>query len=213
MSAEKVARLLTDFDRQEPSKSPGRIVPFDHALHSGARPQPRPAPPPAPPEDDGYQRGLSEGYAASRAEYEQKLSDEKDRFSVQLDDERRSLLNEVAAKIAGDIAEMGKQLEDNIAGVTARILEPLISGIVQQQAVATFVERLSSVAADSRRPALRIAGPSDLIALVRSKLGVRTIAVELRAESVTEVSVIVDQVVLETQLKVWADRLKFAVLS
>jgi len=42
---------------------------------------------------------------------------------------------------------------------------------------------------------------------------VRAIAVELRVAPVAEVSVIVDQVFLETQVKLWAERLKFAVLN
>ena len=52
-----------------------------------------------------------------------------------------------------------------------------------------------------------------MIELVRSKLGCAPITVDLRAEPVAEVSVIVDQIVLETQMKLWADRLKFAVLA
>ena len=212
MSTEQVARLLADFDRKEPPKNRSRVVPFDHALHSSAKTQPRPAPPP-PPVDDPYQRGLSVGYATALAEYEQKLNDEKDKFNVQLGEERHDLLNETAARIAGNIEEVGNQLEAKIAGVTARILEPLISSVVQKQAVASFVEKLSSLTTDARRPMLRVTGPSELIELVRSKLGVRSIAVELRAEPVAEVSVIVDQVVLETQMKIWADRLKFTVLA
>ena len=212
MSAEKVARLLTDFDRPEPAKSRSRVVPFDHSLHSNPKAQPKP-PPPVPPEEDAYQRGLSEGYATARTEYEQKLNDETSRFSARLGEERHDLLNETAAKIASEIAEVGNQLEARIAGVTARILEPFITSAVQKQAVATFVEKLSSLTSDSRRPALRVTGPSELIELVRSKLGVRSIAVELRAEPVAEVSVVVDQVVLETQMKIWAERLKFTVLA
>jgi hypothetical protein len=212
MSAEKVARLLTDFDRLDTAKGRSRVVPFDHALHSNAKAPPKPVAAP-PPEDDAYQRGVSYGYAAARAEYEQKLNDETSRFSARLGEERNDLLNETATRIAGDIAEVGNQLEAKIAGVTARILEPFISSAVQKQAVASFVEKLLSLTADGRRPGLRVTGPSELIELVRSKLGVRAIAVELRAGPVAEVSVVVDEVVLETQMKVWADRLKFAVLA
>jgi hypothetical protein len=208
MSSDKVARLLTDFDRSEPQKGRGRVVPFDHAQHSSTKVQPRPA---APPEDDAYQRGRSEGYAAALAEFEQKLTDEKHNLSLQLGEERRDLQNGLAAKIASDIEQVGSQLEAKIAGVTARILEPFISSAVQKQAVTTFVEQLTSLISDSRHPVVRITGPSDLLALVRSKLGVRSIAVELRAASVAEVSVIVDQVFLGTQVKLWAERLKFAV--
>lgn len=212
MSTEQVARLLTDFDRQESSKGRSRVVPFDHALHSNTKALP-PKPAAPPPEDDAYQRGLSAGYATARTEYERKLNDEKEKFEARLGEERSDLLNETTARIAGDIEEVGKQLEARIAGVTARILEPLISNAVQRQAAASFVEKLSSITGDSRRPLLRITGPSEMIELVRSKLGARLIAVELRAEPVAEVSVIVDQTVLETQVKIWAERLKLAALA
>ncbi len=210
MSADMVARLIADFDRPELPRGRSRVVPFDHALHSGPRSAPKPAPPPT---EDAYQRGVADGYAAAQAEYEQQLNAEKDVFSAQLREQRDALLSEAADKIAGEILAAGSELEAKIAGVTARILEPLISGAVQQQAVAAFVERLSSLASDNLRPALRIAAPSQLIALVRSKLGARAMSVELVAEPVAEVSIIIDQVVLETQLKVWVDRLKFAVLA
>jgi len=203
MSSEKVARLLADFDRLEPQKGRSRVVPFDHTQHSSARMQPRPA---VPPEDNAYQRGRSEGYADALAEFEQKLDDEKHKLSVQLGEERHNLLN-------GTAEEAGKQLEAKIAGVTARILEPFISSAVQKQAVTTFVEQLSSIASDGRRPTLRIAGPSDLLELVRSKLGVRAIPVELRIAPAAEVSVIIDQVFLQSQVKLWAERLRLAVLN
>jgi hypothetical protein len=208
MSSDKVARLLTDFDRSDPQKGRSRVVPFDHAQHSNPKPQPRPAP---PPEDDPFQRGRSVGYATALAEFEQKLDDERQKFSVQLEEERREMQNGLAVKIANDIEQVGSELEAKIAGVTARILEPFISGAVQKQAVTTFVEQLTSITSDSRHPVVRITGPSDLLELVRSKLGVRSIAVELRAASVAEVTVIVDQVFLGTQVKLWAERLKFAV--
>ena len=210
MSSEKVARLLTDFERKDPQKGRSRVVPFDHAQHSAAKVQPKPV---VLPEDDAYERGRSEGYAAALAEFEQKLNDEKHRWGIQLGEDRRNLLNETAAKIARDIDEVGKQLETKIAGVTARVLEPFISTAVQKQAVATFVEQLSSVLSDGRRPILKISGPAELLELVRSKLAVRLIAVDLRAAPATEVSVNVDQVFLETQVKIWVERLKMAVLT
>jgi hypothetical protein len=52
-----------------------------------------------------------------------------------------------------------------------------------------------------------------LLELIRSKLGVRAIASELRAGPEAEASIVVDQIVLETQLKVWTERLKMAVQS
>ncbi|MGP9813367.1 hypothetical protein ACTZWT_17815 [Rhodopseudomonas sp. NSM] len=211
MSAEKVARLLADFDRQDAPKIRSRVVPFDQALHSsGKPPPPKPAP---PPDDDAYQRGYADGQAAALADYEQKLNDERIRFNAQLDEERQNLLNEGAAKIAADVLQIGGRFEANVASVTARLLEPLIMTQIQREAVRDFVGRLSSIVSDNYRPAIRITGPSNLIDLVRRELGVRAASIELRAEPVAEVAVAIDQIVLETQLRIWADRLKVAFLD
>lgn len=232
MSAEQVARLIADFDRPEPPKTRSRVVPFDHLHHSSVQPQHQPLlqkakqqpsfqpqpqmqpkPLPVQEQDDGYERGRADGYASALAEFEQRLEQEKLVLATQAADERQQLLNETAVKLAGDITEMGDQLQGRIAGVAARLLEPLISNAVQKQAVASFIEHLSSITTDSRRPVLRITGPSELLELIRSKLGVRAIASELRAGPETEASIVVDQIVLETQLKIWTERLKMAVQS
>ncbi|OYU87412.1 MAG: hypothetical protein CFE29_23650 [Bradyrhizobiaceae bacterium PARB1] len=225
MSAEKVARLIADFDRPESAKPRSRVVPFDHLHHSAIRPQhqpliekqPRALQPqplvekqPAAAEDDGYERGLADGYARAKTEFEQKLEQERQAFAAQATEERRQLLNETAAKLAADVTEAGNELQDRIAGVTARILEPMITSAAQKQAVASFIDHLSSIATDVRRPVLRLTGPSELLELIRNKLGVRAIAIELRPGPELEASITIDQVVLETQLKVWADRLKLA---
>lgn len=231
MSAEQVARLIADFDRPEPPKTRSRVVPFDHLHHSSVQPQHQPllqkakqqpsfqpqpqmhSKPLPVQEDDGYERGRAEGYASALAEFERRLEQEKQALAAQAAEERQQLLNETAAKLAGDIVEMGDQLQGRIAGVAARLLEPLISNAVQKQAVTAFIEHLSSITTDSRRPVLRITGPSELLELIRSKLGVRAIASELRAGPEAEASIVVDQIVLETQLKVWTERLKMAVQS
>jgi len=208
MSSEKIARLLTDFDQKEPQKGASRVVPFDHTRHSAAKSAP---PKPAAPQDDPYQRGKLEGYAAALTEYEQKLADERSKFGVELADARQKWLNETADKIADGVKDVGNQLEAKIAQVVGRILEPLITNVVQKQAVATFVEQLSSITSDSRRPTLRISGPAELLDAVRSKIGVRAMAMEFRTAQTADVSVVVDQAVLETQVKLWAERLKYAV--
>jgi hypothetical protein len=212
VSSEKVARLLTNFDRTEPAqKARVRVVPFDHVQHSPPRPQPQAAAPAE--DDDAYQRGRASGYASALVEFEQRLEEEKDKLNVRLADERRNMLDEAAARISDGIAAAGAQLETKIAGTAARILEPFISNAVQKQAVATFVDQLSSIASDPRRPALRISCPPELLEMLRDKITARAIAVEFRVAPAVEVSVAVDNVLLETRLRLWAERLKCAVLS
>lgn len=212
MSSEKIARLLTDFDQKEPQKGASRVVPFDHTRHSAAKSAP-PAPKPSVPLDDPYQRGKLEGYAAALTEYDQKLADERSKFDSQLVEERKKWLDETAGKVAEGIKEVGNQLEAKVAQVVGRILEPLVTNVVQKQAVATFVEQLSSITSDSRRPTLRISGPAELLDAVRGKIGVRAMSMEFRTAQTADISVIVDDVVLETQVKLWTERLKYAVTT
>lgn len=242
MSADKVARLIADFDSPEPGKPPSRVVPFDHLHHSTGRPQhqallekpqrasqmqplvekqPRPSQlqplmekpqkQPIVPEDDGVERSRAEGYSIARAEFEHRLEREKLAFAERAAEERQKLLNETAAKLAADITEVGNELQAKIAGVTARILEPMIFNAAQKQAVTNFIDHLSSIATDVRRPVLRLTGPAELLDLIRTKLGVRAIAIELRPGPEVEASITIDQVVVETQLQAWADRLKMAI--
>ncbi len=241
MSAEKVARLIADFDRPEADKPRSRVVPFDQLHHSAVRPQHQPLvekqsrPPqmqpliekqsrpsqlqpimdkqPVAPEDDGYERGLAEGYAVAKAEFEQKLEREQQAFAEKVAEERQKLLSETAVKFAADVTEAGIELQNKIAGVAARILEPMILNVAQRQAVTNFVDHLSSITTDVRRPVLRLTGPAQLLELMRSKLGVRAIAIELRPGPEVEASITIDQVVLETQLQAWTDRLKMAIQS
>src|SRR5262249_3573225 len=145
--------------------------------------------------------------------FEQKLDDERQRLDQRLTDERSDLLGGVAAKLAADLDQVANQLETRIAGVVARVLEPLITGAVQRQAVTTFVEQLATLVTGSRRPAIRITGPAELLDLVRGALSGRALAVEFRTAPDTEVSVVVDDVLLETRLKLWVERLKLAALN
>ncbi len=254
MSAEKVARLIADFDRPDGVKPGSRVVPFDHLHHSAARPQhqplvekqsptaqlqplvekqprasqyqplvekqPRPTQlqpivdkQPVVPEDDGYERGLAEGYAVAKAEFDKKIELEQQSFADRVAEERQKLLNETATKLAADVTEAGNELQSKIAGVTARILEPMILNVAQRQAVNNFIDHLSSISTDVRRPVLRLTGPAELLELIRTKLGVRAIAIELRPGPEVEASITIDQVVLETQLQAWTDRLKMAIQS
>ncbi|MCK9908094.1 hypothetical protein MXD81_03060 [Microbacteriaceae bacterium K1510] len=211
MSSEKIARLLTDFDQKEPQKGSSRVVPFDHTRHSAGKAAPPPKP--AAPQDDPYQRGKLEGYAAVLTEYDQKLAEQRGKFDAQLVEERQKWLDETAGKVAEGVKDVGNQLEAKIAQVVGRILEPLVTNVVQKQAVATFVEQLASITSDSRRPTLRISGPAELLDAVRSKIGVRAMAMEFRTAQTGDISVIVDDAVLETQVKLWTERLKYAVTT
>ena len=60
-------------------------------------------------------------------------------------------------------------------------------------------------------PVFRISGPSNLLDLVRAQLDTeRRMAIEYQVTDTLEIRVVADQTVIETQMSVWAERLKEA---
>lgn len=208
MSAEPLARLLTDFDGANREKTRDWVVPFERKLNTVAVARAEEL---TAKTEEAYQRGKSEAQAAALAEQESKLAQEKVRYAIKLAQERERWANEQGATIAAGIADACRNLETEIAAAVARILEPFLSTAITQQAVAAFVDQLAVVAADPSRPVLRVTGPGDLLDAVRRKMGSPTVTIEYRVSEGAEIRAVVDQTVIETQLSAWARRLQDAV--
>src|SRR5262245_51158032 len=112
MSAEPLARLLTDFDSAgSREKTREWVVPFERKLNTvpAARIEDLTAK-----TDEAYQRGKSEAQTAAQAEHESKLAQEKVRYAIKLAQERERWVNEQGGVIATGIAEACANIETDI---------------------------------------------------------------------------------------------------
>jgi len=176
-----------------------------------AQPQPRPAAPKAEtpavnPLDDAYQRG----YAAGLAEGEAKLAEERVRAAIKLGQERAKWSDQQAT-IADGFGAACRELEDNIGGAVARILQPFLADAVRAKAVTALVQQISALTGHSPVPVFRVSGPSDLLGLVKAELDAagRT-GIEYQPADVIEIRVVADHTVIETQIAAWTERLRDA---
>lgn len=226
-----IGKLLTQFDANGRVKSPPPPPPKIQDVltrpkearrepqsqpQPQTQPQPQPQAPPAVPAteapavnllDDAYRRG----HAAGVAEGEAKLAEERVRSAIRLGEERAKWSDQQAAAIVSGFEAACREIETNIASSVARILLPFLTEAVRDKAIGSLVEQVAVLAGNSPVPVFKVTGPSELLDLVKTQLEAsRRTGIVYEAADTSEVRVMVDQTVIETQISAWSERLKEA---
>ncbi|MBR0784307.1 hypothetical protein [Bradyrhizobium iriomotense] len=229
-----IGKLLTQFDANGRVKSPppppppkiqdvltrpkeARREPQSQAQpqrQPQSQPQLQPAPPApeaeAPPVnllEDAYRRG----HAAGVAEGDARVAEERVRSAIRLGEERSKWSDQQAVAIVGGFEAACREIETNIASSVARILLPFLADAVRDKAVGSLVEQIAALTGNSPVPVFKVTGPSELLDLVRTQLEAsRRTGVEYEVAETSEVRVVADQTVIETQITAWGERLKEA---
>jgi hypothetical protein len=215
-----IGKLLPQFDangRTKPAERPKIPEPMAKPREIRREPQPAPAPRAAPPAraeapqadllDEAYRRG----YAAGLAEGNAGLAEERVRSAVRLGEERAKWSDQQAVAIVNGFSTACREIEANIAGSVARILQPFLADAVRDKAVEALIEQISVLTGSSPVPVFRISGPADLLQRVKAQLDkARQVGIEYQAADTLEIRVVADQTVIETQMQAWTARLKEA---
>ncbi|MHC2625591.1 hypothetical protein ACVIW2_007623 [Bradyrhizobium huanghuaihaiense] len=229
-----IGKLLTQFDANGRVKSPPPPPPpkiqdvLTRPKEARREPQPQAQPQrqpqsqpqfqpaPAAPEaeappvnllDDAYRRG----HAAGVAEGDARVAEERVRSAIRLGEERAKWSDQQAAAIVGGFEAACREIETNIASSVARILLPFLADAVRDKAVGSLVEQIAALTGNSPVPVFKVTGPSELLDLVRTQLEAsRRTGVEYEVAETSEVRVVADQTVIETQITAWGERLKEA---
>lgn len=219
-----IGKFLPQFDangRARPAEKAKVPEPMAKPKEARREPQPAPAPnagpaiKPAPraeaPQvnllDEAYRRG----YAAGLAEGNAGLAEERVRSAVRLGEERARWSDQQAAAVVNGFTAACRELETDIAGSVARILQPFLADAVRDKAVAALIEQISALTCSSPVPVFRISGPADLLERVKEQLdAIRRTGIEYQADETIEIRVVADRTVIETQMQAWTARLKEA---
>lgn len=211
-----IGKLLPQFDANGRARSAEKPkVPEPTARPKEIRREPQPQPAPAPkaeaPQPNLLDEAYRRGYAAGLAEGNAGLAEERVRSAVRLGEERAKWSDQQAVAIVTGFGAACRELETNIAGSVARILQPFLADAVRDKAVKALIEQISALTCSSPVPVFRISGPGDLLERVRAQLETagRT-GVEYQHADTLEIRVVADQTVIETQMQAWTARLKEA---
>ena len=208
MSAVPAANYLTDFRRERHVTAGPSFVPFGHHERQSATAQTVSG---ADLIEAARANGFADGETAARAVLEARLAQEREAFARQLESERRAWAYAEAEKLTQRLTSGLREMETRIAQSAARALEPLVQQGLRQQVIAQVHSELVTLLAKDAGIAVSVAGPADLLAALRERIGDSIGAVTYAPDSEPEVRVTAGHTILETRLATWAARIKEAI--
>jgi hypothetical protein len=173
---------------------------------------------PAPPADDpaeliadAHDRGLRDGAAAARVDFEQQRAADAARHEERLVAERRRWSEEEGDRLAAEIAAGLQRIETNVAASVARILAPFVAEEVRRTAVDELSQTLDALLTGGGARTMVVRGPHDLVERLRAKLAGLAASVQFEVTSSADILVTTGETIVETQIAAWLDRLAAAV--
>jgi hypothetical protein len=182
------------------------------ASRDDSAPAPRPRPRAAPSEAEieariaeAYQRGSRDGAIAARAEeaenIEREVAGERERATLaQLDFQ----INEYA-QFAETVSAGLQAIEQRVAEVVARLVEPLVTRATADRIVEALCDNLARLRVGGAPGLIKIRGPERVLAALRERVAYLAVEVEYVADHGVEVSIETDETTIRSQLQPWAD--------
>lgn len=201
MSAQPVSRYLMEFAGiadsahiQRPSKSEERTAALDQARKV----------------EEAYARGVADGMAGARSEAEVRFTRQQQAHESALAAAREAWIQDIVETLQVGLARGLEQIEDRCAATTGQILVPFLSDRVRDQSLADMRDVLSRLLRESDAVSVTVSGPPDLVDAFR--IG-HDPGIELRVDPGTaaDLSIVVNETRLETQMSAWVGRLQQAV--
>jgi hypothetical protein len=157
---------------------------------------------------EAYGRGLAEGKAAAKAEFDEKLAQQSKVAEERLALERERWAAEEGGRLANLIASHLGALEARIGDQVAQVLKPVFIAEVQRRAVAELASTLESLMSHGEFGKLTVSGPEDLLKMLSAQLNVKIGNVVFNPTSGCDLHLSADQTVLETRIGAWADAIQ-----
>ncbi|MGO8844580.1 MAG: hypothetical protein ACLQFI_04430 [Methylocella sp.] len=153
-------------------------------------------------------KGVTEGYAAARAEYAAQLLQERLAFEARLAAERDRWARQESEKLSEDIKAIFVEVESNIAGCVELALTPFVVDALRSRMIDLLAETVGTLLGGRECPIVEIHGPEDLLAMLREKLAALSGAIDYSPDDSIEVRIVADQTKIESRIGAWVERIK-----
>ncbi|MBM1169536.1 hypothetical protein [Microvirga arabica] len=205
-----IASLLEDFSPAPRSEPLG--IGVLRAVKAAAEPDLAP-PPPAVDRQAELLKAVeakvrAEEREAARRQLEEAIEAEKARYEEELASQRVIWVEQQAGQLSTLIVEGIGRMEAMLSDRVANIMKPFVAESFRQQSIVEFKEALATLLLGEETGPMRIAGPEDLLLVLKETLGPHGGAIEFLPGDHVEVSVIARDTTVQTQLQAWSDRLE-----
>jgi hypothetical protein len=152
--------------------------------------------------------GVTQGYAAARAEYEAQFLQDRLAFEARLIAERDRWTCQESEKLSEDIKASFVDVESNIACIVERLLTPFIIDALRRRMIELLAETVSVLLGGRERSIIEIRGPEDLLAMLREKLAAFSGAIDYSPDDSIDVRILADQTMIESRIGAWLERIQ-----
>ena len=120
---------------------------------------------------------------------------------------RAKWCREEGERLTGAIQDAIAALQDRLGDTLAGVLSPFISDALRRRAIDEMADRLSSMLVKGTAGRVfEVSGQEDLVAAIKSRLG-ESEGVSFRADAGSDVRIVCNDTLIETQLAAWATAL------
>ncbi|MCB5177754.1 hypothetical protein [Microvirga lenta] len=162
---------------------------------------------------EAEERGRLEGLAAARREFEAELASARTQAEERLAAERMKWVQEEAACFTQQMDEALRNLEARLVDRVARIMTPFLTDALRSQMIEELQATVSSLLANNQNAVFKVSGPKDMLSALSDHLGAGNPRIEIAFNDEIDVSILMGDTFIETQLGAWIGRLAQAVQS
>ena len=187
------------------------LTPRRRATDFGGRMQPLGAAdaPPADGPAEAEARGRAQGLAEARAEFEAIRANDLAEFETRLAAKEHEFTERTANVLAERLTQGLAQIEEAVSGQTAIVLSRFLETAIRTRAVAELSETVAVLLVQARGARVRVNGPEALVGLLRERLADHG-DIEFEVTEAADLSVAIDDTIIETQIAAWEERLEAA---
>jgi hypothetical protein len=151
------------------------------------------------------EQAIAAALAGAEARFEAARSADQSEFERRLAENERQILETVADRLAGQLLAALAALEQSVAGHTSRILLRFLDGSVRERALGELSETVAALIAGGPATKVKLTAPAALVERLRTRLPATL--VEPIAGEIADVTVSIDDTIVETRISEWLERL------
>lgn len=152
---------------------------------------------------EAHARGVAEGRAAAEAEFAAATAAQAAGFEEKLAAERARWAEEQGATLGETCASALDEMEQRLSRTVGELLKPVLSESVRGRALEELTGVLHGMLSKGEYAKVVVSGPSDLLAAMETRLAGSHSGMSFVPSDGTDVSVSVDDTILETRIGAW----------
>ncbi len=167
----------------------------------------KPAPPPAEDRMAAQAAAVAEALAAAEAAFDAARAADRAAFDARLAEREAEILASLGEALSQQVREGLAAVEERIGRQVGAVLMRFLDHAVRERAVGELTEAVAALVADGTATRIRICGPAALSERLQAAIAPTGVAVDRVDGDTADISVSIDETVVETNIAAWMDRL------